>query len=219
MRRIPALLFLSLLIPTTAAAGDLRYEAPESCPTRVEVQKRLDERAPKAGAVDLTIRSAGADGGFIGNEVVGADADAVHRQFESQTCEGVVEAALLVAALARPAPDAPKVSSPPAVGAAPVSTSHVDVTLAACGTANVGDMSRLWADAGGLARAQVQIGRKAALRGFVDVSFGIVAKLVSNQSAIEQTQTITNPAPAYGIRYPEPGTMWTFGLGGGVLLP
>jgi hypothetical protein len=321
MRRFAALLWLCLVIPTSAAAGDLRYQPAAGCPSTADVQKRFDDRAPNAGAIDLAIRSGGAAGGFVGDAVVGTDADAVHRQIEGRTCEAVVDATVVVASLARSSPGTLKTESAPAVtasanagereakptapperarspvevavgasatarqfslttasggglfveigapalwaswyrpsarlgfqyldyarsiatprpsgylggtldlcplGVAPLSTSYVDVSLAACGTANVGELGGLWADMGALGRTQVQIGRKAAYRAFVDLSVGYLGLLTEGApSATEQVGVlVASPGglsmAAAPFSYPERRGMWTAALAGGVLFP
>lgn len=100
MRTLPLLPFLVLAIPTTAAAAELHYEAPDGCPSQSDVKKRVDERAPNSGPVGVIVRSDELEGGFLANVVVGAGADAVRRELHGRTCESVVDAAVLVAALA-----------------------------------------------------------------------------------------------------------------------
>jgi hypothetical protein len=115
-----------LLLPATAAAGELQYDDPlAGCPSREEVQARIDQRAPKARDVELKIQRASRDGGFVGDVVVGSGGDAVHRRLEGKTCDAVVNATVLVLALdrasAEPAATTPEPAptSEPASAAAP----------------------------------------------------------------------------------------------------
>lgn len=103
------------------------------------------------------------------------------------------------------------------LGVAATSTRHVDVTLSACGALNLGSRklyaSRLWADAGGIGRALVQIGRKGRFRGFVHVDGGVLQRL---GDPLAMPSEDTGPV---ALTVPRNDTMWTFGLGGGVLFP
>jgi len=306
-------------MPGAAAAGELLYRAPADCPSREEVQQRVDARAPDARGVELRIEGSAADKTFVGDAVVGSGEDAVHRRLEGQTCEAVVDAMLLVLALDRPAEGAPATTaaegSPPShsvtettsaarenpaaepdvrsgvevglgattivraldhknvfggsifaevgapgalapwyrptarvgftgvsglrillvetreatfwgaavdvcpLGVAATSTRTVDITLSACGALNLGSRelyaSRLWADAGGLGRAVVQIGRKGHFRGFVHVEGGVLQRLGDPLILASEGEAAESEASWS----PRNDTMWTFGLGGGVLFP
>lgn len=97
-----------LLLPATrAAAQGLVYTAPSECPSEEAVVGRLRERTGRGSSARVRIRKSG--GRYAALVSFGNDPDA-SRTMIGDTCEGVVEAALLVVAMA-PSDDQPE---PPA---------------------------------------------------------------------------------------------------------
>jgi hypothetical protein len=93
---------LAWAVPAAGASGrDLRYSAPEACPSRDEVARRVEAAQPEGRAARLDIRSAGH--GFRGGLVLGEGEGRVERSVAAKTCGAVVDALVLVIALDRPA--------------------------------------------------------------------------------------------------------------------
>jgi len=93
------------LVPATrAAAQGLAYSAPSECPPGEEVVARLRERTGREPAARVHIRKFG--GRYAALVSLGNDPDA-SRTMIGDTCDGVVEAALLVLAMA-PSGDEPE---------------------------------------------------------------------------------------------------------------
>ncbi len=107
------------------------------------------------------------------------------------------------------------------LGAAAVSTRHLDVTFSACGVSNFGSAtyhkSRVWVDAGAVGRANVQIGRKGHFRGFVGLDGGVLQRI--GDSLIQPGDVAGSGSGSGALTYPKNDTMWTFALFGGVLFP
>ena len=113
-----------LVFPATRAdAHDLTYVAPAECPSEASVVGRLRERSERDGSARLHIERSGSGYSAL---VSSGDDPEFSRTMTGDTCEGVVEAALLVLAMTSSADEieAPKGVPPeppvaPAVAPAP----------------------------------------------------------------------------------------------------
>ncbi|MBX3205967.1 MAG: hypothetical protein KF764_12925 [Labilithrix sp.] len=109
------------------------------------------------------------------------------------------------------------------LGVAAVSTRRIDLTFSACGVSNLGSAttyaSRAWVDAGAIARANMQIGRKGHFRGFVGVDGGILQRLGDPLLDPDHLENRRPTEATLVLRTAHPGTMWTLAVSGGVLFP
>ena len=112
------------------------------------------------------------------------------------------------------------------VGFAVVSTARLELTMSACALMNVGSGGAyehaLWTDAGGLGRVAMQLGRKGHVRGFVELSGGILGRLGSALPVSSVSTTRSANVTEAQATFASPlssGPMWTAGIGGGVVLP
>jgi hypothetical protein len=112
-----ALLFLSLPAARAEARG-LTYSAPAECPSEEAVVARLRERTGRESSARVLIRESG--GRYAAIVSFAGEPDA-SRTMVGDTCEGVLEAALLVVAMNAPveAADAPAPDPPAPAPTAP----------------------------------------------------------------------------------------------------
>jgi hypothetical protein len=101
MKRLQVLVFLLpiSLLPASALAGELAYDAPEGCPGRRQVEERVTARAPYSRDAHVTIRRTGTT--FVGGVTIGDGDETVERHVEGRTCDAVVDALVLVLSLDR----------------------------------------------------------------------------------------------------------------------
>lgn len=86
-----------LLCSGTAWATTFEYDAPAECPARVLVEQRIAERTTLAR--DTRLRITHAAKGFVGTAQMGSGEDAVERRIDGSTCQGVLDALVVVLAL------------------------------------------------------------------------------------------------------------------------
>lgn len=109
--------FAVLFLGREAMAREVDYRAPESCPRVETVLSRLDD--PDDDRPVRIVIDERPDG-FHGDVLVGDGARGVHRSVDGSSCDGVLEALVLVAAIAPPtSPEVPAPSAPPPPPAAP----------------------------------------------------------------------------------------------------
>lgn len=103
-----------LLVGRTSSAREVAYRAPAGCPGIDAVLPRLDEPDDDR-PVKIVIEER--PEGFHGEVLVGDGPRGVSRSVDGASCEGVLEALVLVAAIAPPA--SPEAAAPPAPPPAP----------------------------------------------------------------------------------------------------